>query len=179
MYSLRNVITVSWFLYLHVSTTGNRLFSLPAISIHGVDGNFSLCKFPVKSSWITSPGVFGGSVSVFFSVWGFCIFRFLPALRQTEQVFHFFSMSSRIFGHQIIAASLHVLLIPRWPRRRALSAAYRRVFGIRMRSSPLMIPQSEHFCHSFVVVSYLANVFVLNAAVQFDRLRISRRLSKK
>ena len=40
--------------------TGHRLFLSTAINVYGVENSF-LCRFPVKSSWIPSPGVFCGS----------------------------------------------------------------------------------------------------------------------
>ena len=66
IYSLRNVITVSWFVFLQILVTGQRLFLSAATRIYGVEGSFLLCKFPVKSSWISSPDVLGGSIFVFF-----------------------------------------------------------------------------------------------------------------
>ena len=122
IYSSRNEITVSWFVFLHIFATGHRLFLSTAISMNGLLCSFLLLRFPVKSICISSPGVFGGSIFD-FSVWGIWNFRFLPALRQAEQVFDFFSMSSRMFGHQNIAASLYILFIPGCPKCSALSAA--------------------------------------------------------
>ena len=65
MYSLRNAITVSWFVFLQTMVTGQRLFLSTAFSIYSVEDNFQLCRFPVKSGSISSPGVFGGSIFVF------------------------------------------------------------------------------------------------------------------
>ena len=88
--------------------------------MNGLLCSFLLLRFPVKSICISSPGVFGGSIFD-FSVWGIWNFRFLPALRQAEQVFDFFSISSRMFGHQNIAASLYILFIPGCPKCSALT----------------------------------------------------------
>ena len=118
MYSLRNGITVSWFVLLHIVVTGHWLFLS-------------------TSSWISSPGVFGSSILVFF--W----FEVSEILVHTgvEQVFDFFSISSRLFGNQNMVASQHVLLIPGCPKCRALSAAYLRDFRMIIRSSTMIIPQ--------------------------------------
>ena len=62
MYSFKNEITVSWFVFLHIFATGHRLFLSTAINMNGLVDSFLLCKFPVKSIWISSPGVFGGSI---------------------------------------------------------------------------------------------------------------------
>ena len=55
--------------------------------------------------------------------------RFLP-----------FSMSVRIFGHQNMAASLHLLLIPVCPKCKAFKAAFRSVLGMLTRSSTMTMP---------------------------------------
>ena len=140
MYSFGNEITVSWFVFLHIFSTGRRLFLSTAMCINGLVCNFLLLRFPVKSICYSSPSVFGGSIFD-FSVWGILYFIFLPALGQTERVFDFLSMSSRMFGHQNMAASLHILFIPGCPKCRAFSAAYRSDFGTTMRSSTIMLPQ--------------------------------------
>ena len=68
------------------------------------------------------------SVMLFFSNKSTWNFRFLPALRQAEQVFALFSMSARMFGHLNNAALLHILLIRdvrsvgRWVRRSVVSS---------------------------------------------------------
>ena len=100
----------------------HRLFLSTATSMNGWDYSFLLCRFPVKSIWISSPGVFGVSILVFL-VAGNWNFKFLLAFKQAEQVFDFFSISSCMFGHQDIAASLHILFIPgcpKWFRRLGL-----------------------------------------------------------
>ena len=103
IYSSRNEITVSWFVFLHIFATGHRLFLLTAISINGLCCNFLLLRFPVKSICISSPGDFGGSIFE-FSVWGIWTFRFLPALRQAEQV---------LISSQYLPAYLATRILPR------------------------------------------------------------------
>ena len=66
MYSLGIVITVSWFVSLQILVTGHRLFLSTATKIYGVEDSFLLCRLPVKSNWISSPGVLVGSIFVFF-----------------------------------------------------------------------------------------------------------------
>ena len=140
MYSRRNVITVSWFVFSQIFATDQRLFSSTATYIKGEKSKCLLFRFPVKSIWIFSLGYFGGS-SFDFSVLGSWVFKFLPTFRHAEQVFAFFSMSARMFGHQKITASLHILFIPGWPKCIALSAAYRRLLGMMIQSSTIVIPQ--------------------------------------
>ena len=77
----------------------------------------------------------------FFSVFGIWYFKFLPAFRHAEHVFAFPSMSLRMFGHQKIWASWHILLVPGWPKWSAFSAAYRRLLGITILSSTSSMPQ--------------------------------------
>ena len=69
MYSLENAITVSWFVFLQILVTGQRLFLSTATRINGVESSFLLCRLPVKSSWISSPGVLGCSIFGFFGLW--------------------------------------------------------------------------------------------------------------
>ena len=140
LYSRRNVITVSWFVFLQTFATGQRLFLSTATKIMGEESKCLLFSFPVKLIWIFSPGYFGVS-SFDFSVLASCVFKFLSAFRHAEQVFAFFFMSARIFGHQKITASLHILFIPGWPKCNALSAAYRRLLGMMTRSSTIVISQ--------------------------------------
>ena len=68
IYSSRNAITVSWFVFLQILDTGKRLFLWTATRIYGVKGSFLLCRLPLKSSWISSPCVLGGSVFFFFQL---------------------------------------------------------------------------------------------------------------
>ena len=149
MYSFKNEITVSWLVFLHIFATGQQLFLSTATNMNWWDDSFLLCMLPVKSIWISSHGVFGVSILI-FSVAGYWDFKFLPAFKQAEQVFDFFSISSRMFGHQIIAASLHILFIPGCPKYKAFRAAYRSDFGITIRLSTIMMPQRW--------VSFLATV---------------------
>ena len=123
IYSFTNVITISWLVFLHIFATSHRLFLSTATRMYGLYCSFLLCRFPVKSIWISPPGFFGVSIFVFFSGKGSWNFIFLPALRQAEQIFAFFSISIRIFGNQNLAASLHILLIPGCPKSRAFRAA--------------------------------------------------------
>ena len=61
IYSPRNVITVSWLVFLQIFATGQRLFLSTATKIKGEESKCLLFNFPVKSFWISSPGCFGGS----------------------------------------------------------------------------------------------------------------------
>ena len=122
-------------------------FLLPASGyfVYGYQNKWeeSLCllfRFPLKSIWVSSSGYFSGS-SFDFSVLGSFVFKLLPAFRHAEQVFAFFSKSARKFGHQKITASLNILFIPRWLNYNALSGAYRRLLGMMIRSSTIVIPQ--------------------------------------
>ena len=91
IYSLRNVITVSWFVFLQILVTGQRLFLSTATRIYSVEGSFLLCRFPMKSSWISSPGVFGCSNFVFF--W-FVVFEISHSYRRLGRL-SMFSIFSR------------------------------------------------------------------------------------
>ena len=122
IYSRRNVKSVSWFVFLQICATGQRQFLSTATNIKGDESKWLLFRFLVKSIWISSPGFFGGS-SFDFSVLGNWVYKFLPAFKHAELVFAFFSISARIFGHQKITASLHILFFLGWPKCSALSAA--------------------------------------------------------
>ena len=61
-YSRRNVITVSWLVFLQIFATGHRLFLSTATKMKGEESKCLLFTFPVKSIWISSPGYFGDDV---------------------------------------------------------------------------------------------------------------------
>ena len=74
LYSRRNAITVSWFVFLQIFAIGQRLFLSTATKINGEEFMCLLFKFPVKSIWISPPGFFGGSIFE-FSVLGSWVFQ--------------------------------------------------------------------------------------------------------
>ena len=126
MYSLRNEITVLWFVFLQFFASGYRLFLSTAVNKSGLVDR------------------------------------------------------SRIFGHQNIAASLHILFIPGCPMCSALRAAYRSDFGSTMRSSTIMMPQRWlvlwlRFCSC---VGFVPCFVVFDTAVQLDKVEVSGRFFK-
>ena len=61
-YFRRNVKTVSWFVFLQVFATEQRLFLSTATDLKGEEFRCLLFRFPVKSIWISSHGFFGDSI---------------------------------------------------------------------------------------------------------------------
>ena len=106
----------------------------------------------------------------FFAVCGIWNFKFLPAFRQAEHVFDFFSMSSRKFGHQKIIASLHILLMPGCPKCKALSAAYLNDFGMMIRSSTMMMLQRCFSLFATVLYSLEIMFLLLSSRQQFNSI---------
>ena len=140
MYSLRNAITVSWIQILQLLVTGQRLFFRPQLLYIVWKRIFYCVGFQRNPVGFLRPMflAFFGPFT-FFLVWGIWNFKFLPAFRQAEHVFDFFSIPSLMFGHQNRVASLHILLMPGSPNCMALSVAYIRDFGMIIQSSTTMM----------------------------------------
>ena len=149
---------------LHIFATGHRLVLSKATRMCGLDCNVLLCKLPVKSIGFLRPAFPVIQFLFFLPVEGSWNFKFLPALRQAEQIFAFFSMSVCIFGHQNMAASPHILSIPGCPKCKAFRAAYRSVLGMMIRSSTMTMP---HLWVSFLA-TVLEVVWDLVAVVFFE-----------
>ena len=86
-------------------------------------------------------------------------------------------MSVRIFGHQNIAASLHILVIPGCPKFKAYRAVYRSVLGMMIRSSTMTMPHLwvKFFGYGFEVVWDLVAVVFFEAAVYFYQFWVGGR----